>query len=65
VQAVFDGPVGTDGVGDALCFGSQTADEQALFADGFTPDSALRFEQGEAVQLLPLLRFIEAFELNE
>jgi hypothetical protein len=54
VQAVLDGPVRTDGVGNAMGVGSQTADVEALFTGSLVADGALGFEHGETAQSLPL-----------
>ncbi len=48
VQAVLDGPVGANGVGDAPGVGSQAADVEALFAGGLVADDPFRFEHGKA-----------------
>ena len=61
VQAVLDGPMGTDGAGDAGCVGSQTAEVEALLAGGLVADPAFRFQRGEAAQPFPLPGLIEAF----
>jgi hypothetical protein len=57
--------VGSDGVRDALRVGSQSADVKPPFACGFVADHAFRFEHGEAAQLLPLQRLVEALQLIE